>query len=164
MNLIFRLLYVWMISFFRERLPVGLAVSKLHLVTLPNDLDINLHMNNGRFLTICDLNRVDLFIRTGLLKVMLKEGWMPIVTEHTMQYKKPLKIFRRFEVIAEITHWDEKSFFMTHRFMIQDKLIAEGTSKGVIKGREGIVPPEEVIRRVKISRRETIINGENNYD
>ena len=36
-----------------------------------NDLDINFHMNNGRYMTICDLTRVDLFVRSGLGKLML---------------------------------------------------------------------------------------------
>ena len=43
MNLLFRMLWVWLISLRRERLPVGVAESRLHLITLPNDLDPNLH-------------------------------------------------------------------------------------------------------------------------
>ncbi|MDC0434241.1 thioesterase family protein [bacterium] len=35
-------------------------------IVLPNDLDLTMHMNNGRYLTICDFNRVDLFVRSGL--------------------------------------------------------------------------------------------------
>uniref|UniRef100_UPI002FE1CF25 acyl-CoA thioesterase n=1 Tax=Noviherbaspirillum sp. TaxID=1926288 RepID=UPI002FE1CF25 len=114
MNLVFRLLYVLLLSLFREKLPLAAVVSRLGLRTMPNDLDVNLHMNNGRYLTICDLNRVDLFIRTGLLKVMLRKKWMPMVAEHTMTYKKPLKLFERFDVSLAVTHWDEKFFYMHH--------------------------------------------------
>lgn len=149
MNLIFRMLYVWLISLSRPRLPIGKTRSELRLITLPNDLDVNMHVNNGRYLTLCDLNRVDLFIRTGLLAVMRKEKWAPIISEHTMQYKKPLKVFKKFDAILELTHWDEKTFYMTHRFMIKDKLIAEGTSKGVILSRNGVIPPATVIQRVE---------------
>src|SRR5471030_774123 len=114
MNLIFRLLYILISSFFRNRLPIGKATSEFNMLTFPNDLDINLHVNNGRYLTLCDLNRVDLFIRTGLARVMLKEGWMPIVAEHTMVYRKSLGAFRKFQARLEVTHWDEKYFFMQH--------------------------------------------------
>ena len=88
MSLWFRMLYVWILAYFRERLPVGPARSVLVLRVLPNDLDINFHVNNGRFLTLCDLNRMDLFIRTGLLKVGLpgaKEG-LPRKTRRSPNY------------------------------------------------------------------------------
>jgi acyl-CoA thioesterase FadM len=148
MNLMLRLLYVFILSLFRERLPAGALESRLRLRTLPNDLDINLHMNNGRYLTICDLNRVDMFIRTGLLKIMLKRKWMPMIADHTMTYKKPLKMLERFDVSLAVTHWDEKFFYMTHTFTAGDRVVAEGTSKAVIRSREGVVRPAEVILAV----------------
>lgn len=149
MNLIFRLIYVLILSWFRERLHMGKTQSHLSLRVLPNDLDINLHMNNGRYLTICDLNRVDLFIRSGLMRVMLKRKWIPIIAEHTMVYKKPLGLFERFDSTLEVTHWDEKYFYMTHVFSNTQRVIAEGTSKGVIWARGGgVVSPEAVIASV----------------
>jgi acyl-CoA thioesterase FadM len=149
MNLIFRMLYVLTLSFFRERLPIGPAVSRLRLRTMPNDLDLNMHMNNGRYLTICDLNRVDLFIRSGLVKVMLKNKWAPIIADHTMTYKRPLKLFERFDVALALTHWDEKFFYMTHTFMVGDRIVATGTSKGVLRSREGVVAPDVVIAEME---------------
>ncbi len=156
MNLFFRLIYVLTSSIFRPRLPAGATTSELSLITLPNDLDINLHVNNGRYLTLCDLNRVDLFIRTGLARVMFKRGWMPIIAEHTMNYLRPLGVFKRFKATMHLTHWDEKYFYMTHRFTVNDKVIAEGTSKGVVRGKEGVIPPEDVIAIVLASRASAI--------
>lgn len=148
MNLVFRLLYVMVLSLFRERLPLTDVKSRLGLRTMPNDLDVNLHMNNGRYLTICDLNRVDLFIRTGLLKVMLKKKWMPMVAEHTMTYKKPLKLFERFNVSLAVTHWDEKFFYMRHTFESGGRIVAEGTSRAVVRARDGVVRPDDVLAAV----------------
>ncbi len=148
MNLALRMLYVLVLSLFRERVPITALESRLTLRTLPNDLDVNLHMNNGRYLTICDLNRVDLFIRTGLLKIMLKKKWMPMVADHTMTYKRPLKVLERFDVSLAVTHWDEKFFYMTHTFIAGGRVVAEGTSKAVIRSSEGVVRPAEVILAV----------------
>lgn len=145
MNLFLRMFYVLAASFFRPRLQVGALTSELGLLTFPNDLDINLHVNNGRYLTLCDLNRVDMFIRSGLARLMVQRGWMPVITEHTMSYRKSLGVFQRFTATTEITHWDERHFHMTHRFTIKDKLIAEGTSKGLLKGKNGVIAPAEVI-------------------
>ena len=98
MNLILRMIYVFVSSYFKEKLSIDKPINSLSLMVLPNDIDINLHMNNGRYLTICDLTRIDMFIRTGLAKTMMYEKWMPVISEHTMIYKKPLKLFKRYDV------------------------------------------------------------------
>jgi acyl-CoA thioesterase FadM len=150
MNLIFRMLYVFILSQFREPLSIGNSTSRLSLRVLPNDLDINFHMNNGRYLTICDLNRVDLFIRTGLLKAMFRRKWIPVIAEHTMAYKKPLGIFERFDVMLEVTHWDEKFFYMKHTFSNSERVVAEGTSKGCVYARGlGVVSPADAMAAVE---------------
>ena len=150
MNLIFRLLYVYVYALFRERLSIADSKSRLPMMVLPNDLDIIMHMNNGRYLTICDLNRVDLFIRSGLLKTMRKRKWFPVIAEHTMSYKKPLNIFQRYEVKLAVQRWDEKYFYMTHTFICKDRVVAEGTSKGCVYQRGvGVVPPERAFAAVE---------------
>lgn len=150
MSLIFRMLWLLLSSLFKPRLPHIKPVNELKLRVLPNDLDINMHMNNGRYLTICDLSRVDMFIRTGLGKTMLKQKWMPIITEHTMTYKKALNLFQKYSVTMTVTGWDERCFKMVHTFLIGDRVVAEGTSKGVIYSkREGVIPPERVMEMVE---------------
>ena len=153
MNLIFRMLYVFILSQFRERIEKSNMVSQLSLRVLPNDIDINFHMNNGRFLTICDLNRVDLFIRSGLVKAMFKRNWIPLIAEHTMSYKKPLSTFERYEVKLEVTHWDEKYFYMTHVFTRDERVMAQGTSKGCVYARGiGVVSPADAFAAVEQDR------------
>jgi acyl-CoA thioesterase FadM len=153
MNLIFRMLYVFVLSQFREPLGIGNSLSKLSLHVLPNDLDINFHMNNGRYLTICDLNRVDLFIRTGLLKAMFRRKWIPVIAEHTMTYKKPLGLLEHFRVELETTHWDEKYFYMKHTFTSNERTAAEGTSKGCVYARGlDVVSPADAIAAVEQDR------------
>lgn len=135
-------------SFFKQRLPIEKPKNTLLLRVLPNDIDINLHMNNGRYLTICDLTRVDMFIRTGLAKTMIKEKWIPVISEHTMKYKKPLKLFQKYIIKMEITGWDDKSFKMLHTFVVNDRIVAEGTSCGVIVSKKGVIPPVDVMEKV----------------
>lgn len=152
MNLILRMLVLMVASIFKSKLPIVKPVNELRLRVLPNDIDINFHMNNGRYLTICDLTRVDMFIRTGLAKAMIKHGWMPVISEHTMKYKKSLKLFQGYDVKMEVVDWDEKAFHMLHTFHVGDRVVAEGTSRGVIVGKQGVVPPQEVIDTISESR------------
>lgn len=115
------------------------------MLTFPNDLDINLHVNNGRYLTLCDLGRVEYFVRSGLARLMLQKGWIPVISEHTMTYKKPLGVFQRYELETSITHWDEKFVHMTHRFMRHGRIVAEGTSKGAVLAKTGVIEPQRLI-------------------
>ena len=41
------------------------AVSRVRVRTLPTDIDLLKHMNNGRYGSLFDLGRFDLLIRTG---------------------------------------------------------------------------------------------------
>lgn len=161
MNLYLRMLYLLIASVFKPRLSIHHPKNTLSLRVLPNDIDINRHMNNGRFLTICDLSRVDMFIRTGLAKTMMRENWMPVVAEQTMVYKRPLNLFQSYDIEMEITGWDEKTFHMTHTFIANSKvskgrILAQGTSKGCVLSKQGVIPPAEVIEKVqaRLARRQ----------
>jgi len=147
MNLILRMIALLVASFFKPKLPIEKPKNSLTLRVLPNDIDINLHMNNGRYLTICDLTRVDMFIRTGLSRTMVNEKWMPVISEHTMKYKKALKLFQKYEVKMEVTGWDDRSFQMLHTFLVESRVVAEGISLGVIVSKAGVVPPIEVMKK-----------------
>lgn len=148
MNLIFRMLYVLLASLFKPRLPIERPINALTLRVWPNDIDINLHMNNGRYLTICDLTRVDMFIRTGLVKTLYKEKWIPVISTHSMHYKKALKPFQKYQVRMQVTDWDTRAFHMAHSFWVGETLVAEGESRGMILSKQGVIPPEEVMARV----------------
>ena len=86
MNLIFRMFSLYIKSFFKPRLPIEKPKNALTLRVLPNDIDINFHMNNGRYLTICDLSRIDMFLRSGLAKTMLKENFSVIFSSNAFIY------------------------------------------------------------------------------
>lgn len=155
MNLILRMLWVIVRSFFLPRMEQDSLSSTLTLRVLPNDIDINFHMNNGRYLTICDLNRVDVFARTGLLKAMFRRNWIPVIAEHTMTYKKPLNLFQRYQVSLDVLRWDDKYFYMTHRFTVGERVMAEGTSKGCVYERGvGVVSPQRALAAVEEDRQQ----------
>lgn len=145
MNLYLRLIWVLIGAIFRQPISLKNAHVSLRLRVLPNDIDVAGHMNNGRYLTICDLTRVELFQRTGLLKHMFKHGWIPLIAHHTMTYKKPLKLFALYDVSMNIVKWDDKYFHCKHTFMQGDKLIAEGESLGVLRAQNGVLAPADVI-------------------
>lgn len=93
MNLIFRLIRVLLASFWRAPLAL-FDESVVRFRVWPNDLDFNLHMSNGRYLSLMDLGRFDLMACQGLARLMLRNRWQPVVAAQTMVYRRALKPFQ----------------------------------------------------------------------
>lgn len=102
---------------------------------LPNDLDFNVHVNNGRYLSLADLGRIDYFFRTGLFQAGMQRGWAPIIATGVVRFSRPLKPFQRYTLKNRLLGWDEKWAFMEHRFFADNrkgetKLFASVVIKG----------------------------------
>tara|TARA_Y100001001_G_C7952729_1_gene289614 strand:+ start:410 stop:982 length:573 start_codon:yes stop_codon:yes gene_type:complete len=152
MNLLFRMIYVWVLSLFRKRLHLPNDASVIGLRVLPNDLDTNLHMNNGRYLTIMDLGRLDLILRTGLLDMMIKGKAVPILSAATIRYRLPLDPFQHYKLHTKLIWWDDKWAYIEQRFIYAKGERAGAVAAiGLVKGnfynkkRKEIVPIENLL-------------------
>lgn len=145
MVLLLRTLWKGLTLRFRRTLePLGTSV--LAFRVWPNDLDVNVHMNNGRFLSVMDLGRFDLTFRTGLGRAMLRNRWKPLVGAVTMRYRRSLDPFERYELHTRLLGWDAKWFFLEQRFLKRGgDLAAEGVVRALFRGRDGNVPVAEVL-------------------
>lgn len=144
MNLWFRFIKVLITALFRTRLaPLGESVIRLRV--WPNDLDLNGHMNNGRYLTLMDLGRFDLMFRTGMGRAAIRGGWAPIVGSATIRFRRPLNLFQAFELRSRVIGWDEKWFFIEQTFCRNQEFIGSGWIKGLLKSRKGLVSTREVL-------------------
>ncbi len=141
MSLYFRLLWLLMSFSFRRKLIPPFDTSRLRLHVLPNDLDTNLHMNNGRYLTLMDLGRTDLILRGGLWRIILKNGWMPILSSAVIRYQRELRVFQRFYLESRIVYWSDKNFVMEQIFFTLDNtdrkiIVAKSLVRGGIYSRQ----------------------------
>ncbi len=133
MMLILRTLKVVLKALRRPKLH-PLDTSRISLVVWPNDIDLNLHMNNGRYLSIMDLGRVDMMIRNGILSVILKRRWRPMVGAATIRYRRGLRPLSRYDLTTRIVCWDHKWFFMEQRFEQGGEVCAVAVVKGLFVG------------------------------
>lgn len=152
MNLYLRLIWIMICSFFKSAIHTIEEPSILEFTVLPNDLDLNLHMNNGRYLTIMDLGRLDYIVRSGVYKKMLKRKSIPVLSAAQMRYRLPLMPFRRYKLITNIICWDEKWVYMRQDFIIKKgekagAIAASGLLKGSFydKRNKQTVPTEELL-------------------
>ncbi|MBI2082239.1 MAG: thioesterase family protein [Deltaproteobacteria bacterium] len=144
MNLLFRLIKVILLSFFRPRFGT-LEMGTLNFIVWPHDLDPLFHMNNGRYLTIMDLGRFDIILRTGIGRLSLKNKWMPLVGYVSIQYKKPLRFFQRYQLQTRLIAWDEKWFYLEQRFVRKGQLFARGLVKGIFRSHQTTISPVTIL-------------------
>ena len=89
MNLYFRMFLMYLLAPFRSKVKIADNFISNRRVW-PNDLDLIGHMNNGRYLTLCDIERVELLIRLGIWYSLKKKGVVPVLSGVKVQYRKPL--------------------------------------------------------------------------
>lgn len=135
MNLFFRLIWLLLSFRYRPKLTPPFGVSSLKFRVWPNDLDTNLHMNNGRYLTLMDLGRVDLILCSGMWKIIFKNRWQPILSGVIIRYRRELRPFQSFTLKSRIVYWSDKSFVMEQVFWANDfhgnKIIA---ARALVRG------------------------------
>jgi len=91
-----------------------------------NDLDINWHMNNARYLRECDFGRISILIETGLWDALLQQKNNGIkdsnivVSAFQVQYRQSVGLGDKFEIRTRINGWDDRAFYL-EQSMILDK-------------------------------------------
>jgi acyl-CoA thioesterase FadM len=118
-----------------------LATTRVAFRVWPNDLDFNVHVNNGRYLALADIGRVHWFVRTGVLAVARRNKAWPMIGDAIAKFRRDLKLFQRFEVHTRLIGWDHKWGFLEHRFLRNDRVIGLVAIRGVFKGPGGPLDP-----------------------
>lgn len=155
MNLFFRVLYVFLRSLFAPRIQ-PLDTGYLPLRVLLNDLDTNGHMNNGRYLTIMDLGRLDFLLRSGLWKFVVKHKGVPILGAATIRYRLSLDPLQPFELQTRVLCWDEKWFYLEQKFVLKKgekagAVAAVALVKGSFWSNKTLVKPETIINDLGVA-------------
>lgn len=125
------------------------AVGGIRLTTLPSDIDLLRHMNNGRYLSLFDLGRWDLLIRTGLFDAMDAQGWYAVVSSETVTFRKSLQLWQRFEVQSRFIGHDDKALFLEHRAVVKGEVYARAIVRArMLRRTGGTVSHEELFAAV----------------
>jgi acyl-CoA thioesterase FadM len=158
MNLWVRLIAVLLRAAFGPAIPAPLGVSSVRLRVWPNDIDPMLHMNNGRYVTIMDLGRLDLLIRQGLWRIILRERWTPIVGSANVLFRRELGIFQRYRLDTRITGWDGPLAVIEQKFLIeggrrQGQIAAIGLVRAGLydRAKRAFVPIPEIMAAAGVS-------------
>lgn len=143
MRLRLRLLLLLLSSLWKKP-KYGLDEFVLNLRVLPNDIDIT-KITNDRFLAVMDLGRMEVAFRTGLLKSMFKNKWVPLTTLETIRFRYPLKVFQKYQLRTRIVWWDDTTMYFKQVFERKGRVVATGYACATFLGSKGPIPPSEVI-------------------
>lgn len=128
----------------KGRMPVT-AIGRIRLRTLPTDIDLLMHMNNGRYASLFDLGRFDLLIRTGLWDAMSARGWYAVVAAESVTFRKSLQLWQRFTVESRLLGHDDRAVYQIHRAVVDGEIYAEMIVRARFLHRDGsILPMEEL--------------------
>jgi len=143
MTILFRSLWATVAAFLRDRMTID-QTSLLRRRVWPNDLDINIHMNNSRYLAVMDLGRFDWVIRTGVWRLMSRESMAPIIGGAMVRFRRSLVPFERFELRTRLLGWDERWIYLEHTITGKKGLACIAVVRSGFTKSGKLVPPAEL--------------------
>jgi acyl-CoA thioesterase FadM len=96
---------------------------------LPTDLDILGHMNNGVYLSIMDLGRMDLMIREGFWAKLRAQKMYPVMVSETITFRRSLHPWQRFILETRVIGVDDKAVFVEQRFVVDGEIAARAMTR-----------------------------------
>lgn len=145
MNLYFRLIWLLLRLPFFKKQDDPLVPTKLKMRVCLNDLDLNFHVNNGRYLTMMDLGRIHLMGVTGLLKQTIKRKWMPVLGSTKVHFIRPLNPFNQFLMTSQVLYWDEKWVYVEQKIFKKNQLCVSALFKILFLGKNGKIPSDDLM-------------------
>lgn len=121
------------------------GVSSMTFYCRPWDLDMFFEMNNGRVLTLFDLSRFDLSIRTGFARALYQNRWGLAVAGSTIQYRKRVRLFNKVEMRSQLVGIDEKWLFVAQSMWVRGKPTSAALLRTCVTSPSGTVPTRDVL-------------------
>ena len=112
---------------------------------LPQDLDIQFEMNNGRIITLFDLGRVPMFQRMGVLGRMKKAGWYGTIAGSSIRYRHRITLGQSLEIRSRTAGVDGRFFYIEQGIFRGDACCAHGLLRAAITTGKGIIPTDQVL-------------------
>lgn len=94
-----------------------LAPSQIPGIVLPSDLDLQLHMNNSKYLREMDFGRILFYMSKNFHECVYSQGGTVVVGASMIRYRRSLKLWERFSLKTRILCWSKDTLYMEQRFL-----------------------------------------------
>ena len=120
-----------------------------HHYCMPWDIDLWLELNNGRTLTLYDLGRVPMAVRTGAAQARKASGVGMVVAGASVRYRKRITMFKRFEMRSRFAGFDDKFLYFEQSMWFEDGTCAnQNLVRGAVTRKGKMVPPTELLHHI----------------
>ncbi|MEP9370629.1 thioesterase family protein [Mesorhizobium sp. KR1-2] len=92
--------------------------SRLSFRCLPTDIDLNMHLNNARYMMLADIGRIDIFFRAGLVSLAREKGWAPMLGGLQTVFVREIRLWRKFDVVSTVETWEGTQVIGRHEFVL----------------------------------------------
>ncbi|HEX4975047.1 MAG TPA: acyl-CoA thioesterase [Pseudomonadales bacterium] len=145
MFILFRMIYTAIYQWFKKKASSAYEVVSLPLRVMPWDCDLNFHINNGRYLSIMDVARFQLYLATGLVPALMKHKWSPVVTSTHLLYRRSVNIFERYDLSSQFIGRTDKFLIVEHRFNAKGKTAVLSYVALAFRDKQGVVASDRLV-------------------
>jgi len=124
--------------------PTG--VSESTFISRPWDMDLFMEMNNGRILTLYDIGRFVLAVRTGLDKVLRNNKWGLVVAGSTVRYRKRVRMFDKVVMRTQIAAYDERWIYITQSMWVNGEAASSVLLRTGVTSKGKVIAAEQVLK------------------
>lgn len=116
-------------ALFKPKIKDPTTIVTKTFIANPFDSDWLSAISAGQFFTYTDSARWEIGVRTGFFKLALKHKWVVIMGGQKIIYRKPVKLFKRFQITMQFTGWDDKWLYAAHVFRQSEEVKCVSFSK-----------------------------------
>ncbi|XP_023930435.1 protein THEM6-like [Lingula anatina] len=123
-----------------------LEESVYYSICSTTDLDLQIHMNNARYLRECDFARFKFWCQCGMPRASREQNAKILLGGATIRYRRPLQLFDTFRIKSKILWWDEKAFILEQKIeRTQDDFVC-----AIMLAKQSVVnsTPEKLLREI----------------
>jgi acyl-CoA thioesterase FadM len=144
MHMFFRTVFHMLRGRWASRLDIH-DIGRMTLRVMPTDLDVLNHVNNGVYLSLMDLGRMDLLVRSGAWSRFTQLGYYPVVASETITFRKSLQPWQKYSLETRVVGYDVKAVFIEQRFVVNGEIFAKAhISSRFLKKTGGVVTTAEL--------------------
>lgn len=115
---------------------------------MPWDLDLNIHLNNAKYLKYLDKGRVEHIIHCYGIRELFRNKFKLIVANSEISYIRSLLPWQKFTVSSRVTHWDHKYVYYEQQFISGGQLYAIATLRLALRNGNKAASPIDAFHHI----------------
>jgi acyl-CoA thioesterase FadM len=119
--------------------------SVVHTRVWPGDIDVFGELNNGRQLTLMDMGRFDLAVRSGFLRTVHRQGWGLAVGGASVRFRHRINLFTPIRLRSRVVGHDERWFYFHQKIERDERLCSAALVRTAVIEKGRLVPVARVL-------------------